>query len=76
MYIYIYIHIYIQEFLLILKKSIVLLHTFQHRTAYSSTIKFTCMISANVCVKDESMVKPMYTLVLIRHRVETILQKN
>ena len=45
----------IQGPLLILKKFIVLLHTFQHKTAYSSVIKFTCLIQGNVCEQAEGM---------------------
>ena len=52
-------HIYIQEPLLILKKFIVLLHTLQHITAYSSAIKFTRLIPRNVCVQAEGMMKPV-----------------
>ena len=51
----------IQEPLLILKKFIVLLHTLQHITAYSSAIKFTRLIPRNVCVQAEGMMKPVKT---------------
>ena len=52
-------HICIQEPLLISKKFIVLLHTLSaYITAYSSPIKVTCLISGNVCVQAEGMLKP------------------
>ena len=35
----------------------------QHITAYSSAIKFTCLIPGNVCVQAEGMLKLMKTLV-------------
>ena len=48
----------IQEPLLILKIFIVLLHTLSaYKTAYSSAIKVTRLISANVCVQAEGMMK-------------------
>ena len=52
-----------------IKKFIVLCYTYQQLTAYSSAIKFTCLIPGNVCVQDEGMVKSMcmYILVLIQH---------
>ena len=37
---------------------------------------FARPIAVNVCVLDEGMVKPMYTLVLMQHHVERILKKN
>ena len=46
---------------------------YQHITAYSSTITFTCPIPGNVCVQDEGIVKPIYNLVLIQHQLERIL---
>ena len=59
------VYIFIQESLLILKKNIVLLHIWQHITAYSSITKFTRLIPAwdpgNVCVQIEDKVKPMKT---------------
>ena len=56
-----------------IKKIIVLLQLYQHIKAYSSAIRFTCLIPGNVCVQAEGMVKPMKTLVLIQHHVERIL---
>ena len=53
----------IQEPLLILKRFILLLHTFQHITAYLSAIKFTRLIPGNVCVQDECMMKQDYVYV-------------
>ena len=44
-----------------IKKFIVLCYTYQQLTAYSSAIKFTCLIPGNVCVQAEGMVKPMKT---------------
>ena len=44
--------------------------------ADSSAIKFTHLISENVCVQAESMLKPMKTLVLIQHHVERILEEK
>ena len=44
--------------------------------AYSSAIKFTCLIRGNVCVQAEGILKPMKTLVLIQHHVERILKKK
>ena len=49
---------------------------YQHMTAYSSAIKYTRLISGNVCVQAECMLKPMKTLLLIQHHVERILEKN
>ena len=46
---------------LVIKKFIVLCYTYQQLTAYSSAIKFTCLIPGNVCVQAEGMVKPMKT---------------
>ena len=64
----------VQEPLLISKMFIVLLHTLSaYVTAYSSAIKFTRLISGNVCVQAEGMLKPMKTLVLIQHHFERIL---
>ena len=61
----------IQEPLLISKK--VILHTYQHITAYLSAINFTRLIPGNVYVQAEGMLKPMKTLVMIQHHVERIL---
>ena len=48
----------IQESLLISKTFIVLLHTLSaYKTAYSSAIKVTRLISGNVCVQAEGMMK-------------------
>ena len=59
----------IQEPLLMSKRFIVLVHTLSaYITAYSTDIKFTCLIPGNVCVQAEGMLKPMKTLVLIQHR--------
>ena len=44
-----------------IKKFIVLFYTYQQLTAYSSPIKFTCLVPGNVCVQAERMVKPMKT---------------
>ena len=46
------------------------------QTAYSSTVKFTLLIPWNVWVQHESMVKTIYTLVLIQYHVVRILSKN
>ena len=46
------------------------------RIQFIFQIKFTHLIPKNICVQDESMMKFMYTLVLIQHcvlRVERIL---
>ena len=58
------------------KKAIVLFHTlsiYYHATANWSAIKYTYLIPGNICLQDESMVKPMYTLVMIHHHVERIV---
>ena len=46
------------------------------QTAYSSAVKFTRLIPWNVWVQHESMVKTIYTLVLIQYHVIRILSKN
>ena len=52
----------IQEPLLMSKRFIVLVHTLSaYITAYSTDIKFTCLIPGNVCVQAEGMLKPMKT---------------
>ena len=58
-----------------IKKFIVLLHTLSayNNLIVSSATKFTLLISGNLCVKDEGVVKSMYTLGLIRQHVERIL---
>ena len=56
-----------------IKKIIVLLHTL---SAYSSAIKFTRLISGNVCVQAEGMLEPMKTLVLIQHHVENPIKNK
>ena len=67
----------IQEPLLISKMFIVLLHTLSaYVIAYSSTIKFTRLISGNVCVQAAGMLKSMNTLVLIQRHIERILLKR
>ena len=66
----------IQEPLLIPKKLQSFFILYQHITAYSSAIKFTCLIPGNVCVPAEGTLKSMKTLVLIRHHAEIILQKS
>ena len=64
----------IQEPLLILKKIIVLLHTF---SAYNSLLVHYKVYSSDprecLCIQVEGTVKPMKTLVLIQHHVERIL---
>ena len=63
----------IQKPLLILKKYIVLVHTLSAFNSFLAHYKVYCQgIPGNVCVQDESMVKPMHTLVLIHYRVERI----
>ena len=46
---------------------------YQYITAYSSAMKFTCLIPENVCVQDEGMVKSIFALVLIQDHVERTL---
>ena len=62
----------IQEPLFILKQLQFFFILYQHTTAYSSAIKFTRLISGNICVQDELMVKPIYALVLIQYHVKRI----
>ena len=66
-------HICIQEPLLISKKLQFFFILYQHRTAYSSAIKFTRLTLGNFCVQAEDMLKPMKTLVLFQHHAERIL---
>ena len=67
----------IHEPLLILKKTIVLLHTL---SAYNSLLVRYKVYSSDprecLCTQAEGIVKPMKTLVLIQHHVERILEKN
>ena len=58
----------IQESFLMSKNLQFFFILYQHRTAYSSAIKFTRLISGNVCVQAEGMMKTMKTLVLIQHK--------
>ena len=63
----------IQEPFLISKKLQFFFILYQHVTAYSSAIKFTRLISGNVCVQAVGMLKATKTLALIQHHVERIL---
>ena len=64
----------IQEPLLILKKFIILLHTL---SAYNKLLVRYKVYSSDprecLCTQAEGMVKPVKTLVLIKHHVERIL---
>ena len=61
-----------QEPFLILKNSKFFSTIYQHIAVYSPAIKVTCLITGKVYVQDESVVKAMYTLALIQHRVLSI----
>ena len=61
-----------QEPFLILKNSKFFSTIYQHIKVYSPAIKVTCLITGKVYVQDESVVKAMYTLVLIQYRVLSI----
>ena len=65
MYVCIYMYINISRYKSIHSLIIVL-------SALSAT-KFTRPIPGNVCVQDEALMKPMYSLVIIQHHVERIL---
>ena len=56
-----------------IEKIIALLHTLSAYNSLLVRFTFTRLIPGNVCVQDEGMVKPTYTLVLIQHHVERIL---
>ena len=61
-----------QEPFLILKNSKFFSTIYQHIAVYFPAIKVTCLITGKVYVQDESVVKAMYTLALIQHRVLSI----
>ena len=61
-----------QEPFLILKNSKFFSTIYQHIAVYSPAIKVTCLITGKVYVQDESVVKAMYTLASIQHRVLSI----
>ena len=65
----------IQESLLILKFR-VLLQTLSEYNNLLVAKKFTRLVQGNICVQDEDMVNPMYTLALIQHHVERISYKT